>query len=107
VRQGEVHWVRFPGAAGRRPALVLTRTSAIGYLRAVTVAEVTTTIRGAPTEVLLTQEDGLPERCVVSLDNLQTVLKANLDGRIAQLGPERLSAARQAIEFALGFDTLG
>jgi mRNA interferase MazF len=107
VRQGDVYWVNFAGSGGRRPALILTRSSAVGYLRSVTVAEVTTTIRGAPTEVLLTEDDGVPVRCVVSLDNIQTVLKAALDGRVTQLGAERMRAVRAAIEFALGFDAIG
>lgn len=106
MKQSDVYWVRFAGPAGRRPAVILTRSTAIGYLRSVTVAPVTTTIRGAPTEVLLAEADGMSERCVVTLDNIQTVLKSALDGQVASLGTDRMQAVRSAIEFALGFDTI-
>ncbi len=39
--------------AKKRPALVLTRNSAIAYLSTVTVAPVTSTIRGVPLEVVM------------------------------------------------------
>jgi mRNA-degrading endonuclease toxin of MazEF toxin-antitoxin module len=38
---------------------VLTRNSAIAYLSTVTVAPVTSTIRGVPSEVVLNEEDGM------------------------------------------------
>jgi mRNA interferase MazF len=86
---------------------VLTRTSAIGYLNSVTVAHVTTTIRGAPTEVVLTEADGLPERCVVSLDNIHTVRKTRTGHTITHLSSTRMREVREAIEFALGFNEMG
>jgi len=84
----------------------VTRSSAIGYLSAVTVAHITTTIRGAPTEVLLTEADGMPERCVVSLDNIHTVRKARCGHLITHLSPARMREVREAIEFALGFNEM-
>ena len=106
MRQGDVFWVRLPGPAGRRPSVILSRSSAIGYLRAVTVVAVTTTMRGAPTEVILDEVDGMPERCAVSADNVQTVLKTAVDGQITRLSPDRMRAVRGAIEFAFGFDEI-
>lgn len=43
--------------------LILTRSSAIPYLGEVTVAPITSTIRGIPSEVVLTTEDGMREDC--------------------------------------------
>jgi mRNA interferase MazF len=106
VRHGDVCWVQSPDRSGRRPALILTRSSAIGYLNAITVAQVTTTIRGTPAEVLLVESDGMPQRCVASLDNLQTVRKAHFGPLIVHLSAERMRQVRSALEFALGFNEM-
>jgi len=55
VRRGEVRWYKFSKPDKRRPAVILTRNSAIDYLAEVTVAPITRTIRDGPSEVLLTQ----------------------------------------------------
>lgn len=56
-----------------RPALILTRESARRLLAWVTVAPVTSTIRGLPTEVAVGPRNGLDRDCVVSCDNVTTV----------------------------------
>jgi mRNA interferase MazF len=86
--------------------VVLSRSSAIGYLGAVVVAPVSTTIRGIPSEVALDESDGLPQRSVVNLDNIQTVAKGRLGPVISHLSPARLSALRAALEFALDLEAL-
>ena len=87
--------------------LILTRSSAIAFLTGITVAPITTTIRGIPSEVLLTSdEDGMFADCVVNTDNIQTIQKANLDEFITQLSQKRMREVRAAIEFSLGFDAL-
>jgi|ERR1051325_6880577 mRNA interferase MazF len=79
MKQGDVYWFSFRTPDKRRPVLVLTHTSAISYLNSVTVAQLTTTIRGVPSEVLLTPGlDGVPEKCVVNAYNLQTVPKSRM-----------------------------
>jgi len=65
-------------AAGRRPALVLTRTVAVPVLNRVVVAPATRTVRGIPTEVALDRGDGMPEACALSMDNLTVVAKGAL-----------------------------
>lgn len=107
MKQGEVRWYVFKPPDKRRPVLILTRTSALNFLNAVTIAPITTTIRGIPTEVVLSPDDGLVTDCAVNLDNLQTVPKANLGALITMLSPAKLRAVRAAISFALGFDALG
>ena len=52
-----------------RFSLVLTRDSAIAYLSTVTVAPVTSTIRGVPSEVVLNEEDGMNSPYAVNLHN--------------------------------------
>jgi mRNA interferase MazF len=82
--------------------VILTRDSVIGYLGEVTVAPLTTTVRHIPSEVALSAEDGLSRRCAVNCDHLQTVPKARIGGRIAQLSGAKLEELREAISFALG-----
>ena len=107
MNQGDVYWYTFHSPDKRRPVLVLTRNSAIPYLTGITVAQITTTIRGMASEVLLTPaDDGMFADCVVNADNIQTIQKERLNDLITQLSPERMRAVRAAIEFALGFDAL-
>jgi mRNA interferase MazF len=103
---GDVYWYAFRPPNKRRPVLLLTRHSAIRFLTGITIAPITSTVRGIPTEVALDPEDGLPGRCAVNFDNIQTIPKANLGAFITHLSPERMREVRRAIEFALGFDAL-
>lgn len=107
MKQGDVYWYAFRAPDKRRPVLILTRNSALSYLTSVTVAQITTTIRGVPSEVRLTPlADGVFEECVVNAYNLQTIPKSQAGELITQLSPERMREVRAAIEFALGFHTL-
>jgi len=56
-----------------RPALVLTSPSMRGLLSNVTIAEITSTIRGLPTELLVGPANGLDRDSVVNLHNIHTV----------------------------------
>jgi mRNA interferase MazF len=84
--------------------LILTRDSAIAFLSSVTVAPITSTIRSIPTEVVLTEEDGLPSTCAANFDNLQTVPKKNIGNRIARLTTRRMTEAAAAASFALALN---
>lgn len=107
MRQGDIYWYSFHSPDKRRPVLILTRNSAISYLNSVTVAQITTTIRRVPSEVVLTPpDDGVPQECVVNAHNIQTVQKARLGELITQLSTERMREVREAVEFALGFHVL-
>lgn len=107
MKQGDVYWYRFRAPDKRRPVLILTRSSAIPFLTGITVASITTTIRGIPSEVLLSpNEDGIFEDCVVNTDNIQTIQKTNLSEFITHLSQDRMREVRAAIEFSLGFDAL-
>jgi mRNA interferase MazF len=101
VNRGEVWWVEHPDA-GRRPACVLTRQAAIPVLNSVLVAPATRTVRGIPTEVALTHEDGMPGDCALSLDNLTTVPRALLTRRVTTLGDAKLDELRRALRAATG-----
>ena len=68
MRKGEIWWANLPPPVGKRPVVLLSRNEAYAVRNAVTVAEVTSTIRGIPVEVPLGPEDGLPKKCVANLD---------------------------------------
>jgi mRNA interferase MazF len=98
--RGEIWWGELPDG-GRRPFLVMTRAAAIPVLRNVVAAPVTRTVRGIPTELPLGPEDGLPEKCAASFDNLRVVPKAFPVARICSLGPARTAEACLALRIAL------
>ena len=85
--QGDIWWAESEDR--RRPVLVVTRSEAIPVLNRILVAPVTRTIRGIPTEVPLGSEDGLPEPCVASFDNLQPVPKSLLTSRLGSIWHRR------------------
>lgn len=89
-------------AEGRRPVCVLTRDEAIPRLRSVAVALITGRQRGLRSEVALGPEDGMARECVVSLDNLRTVPKAQLVEPITELGPEKMAEVCRALAAASG-----
>ena len=103
MRRGEVRWYKFPQPDKKRPVVVLTRDSALGFLGEVTVAPVTSTIRDIPSEVLLGPADGMLRDCAVNLDHVQTVSRGKIGSLIAVLRPEKMEALRAAMLFAIGF----
>jgi mRNA interferase MazF len=104
VNRGDICWYTFRAPDKRRPVLIVTRDSAIGVLNSVTIAPITSTIRSIPTEVVLTEDDGLPSTCAANFDNLQTVPKSNIGDRIARLTARKMKEAGAAVSFALGLN---
>jgi mRNA interferase MazF len=104
MRRGELRWYRFQQPDKKRPVLILTRQSALGFLDEVTIAPVTSTIRDIPSEVALTEADGVPRACAVNLDHLQTVSASRVGALITTLNADRMNGVRTALLFALGFD---
>jgi mRNA interferase MazF len=101
LNRGEVWWLEHP-EVGRRPACILTRQAAISVLNAVLVAPATRNVRGIPSEVALGREDGMPDHCALSFDNLATVPKALLTERVTRLGALKLSELCAALAVATG-----
>lgn len=66
-----------------------------------TIAPVTTRIRGLPVEVMLRPEDGLSQISVVNLDDVTTVRKIVLARRLTTLSPAKMREVEEAIRFAL------
>jgi mRNA interferase MazF len=83
-----------------RPVLVLTRELVRPHLRRVTVAPITTTIRGLSTEIPVGRANGLQTEGVVSCDNIVTVPTAVLGDQIGFLLPAQEDALTTAIHAA-------
>jgi mRNA interferase MazF len=105
VARGDVRLYEFARPDKRRLVVVLTRDTAIRYLSSVTVAPITSTIRGVPSEVLLGEDDGMKGPCAVNLHNAVTVSRQRLGKRVAQLGPGRMREICSALRFSLGCDS--
>jgi mRNA interferase MazF len=88
----------------QRPALVLTRELVRPRMSRVTVAPVTSTIRGLSTEVPVGRANGLTHPSVVSCDNIVTVPAAALGRLIGYLLPEQEAALATAIQLAFDLD---
>ncbi|MGA3196736.1 MAG: type II toxin-antitoxin system PemK/MazF family toxin [Terriglobales bacterium] len=104
VARGDVRLYQFAPPDKKRPVVVLTRASAIAYLATVTVAPITSTIRDVPSEVVLSEEDGMKGLCAVNLHNAVTVSQNRLGRRIAQLSSPRMGEICAALRFSLGCD---
>ena len=104
MERGEVRWFTFSNPDKTRPVLILTRNSAIHYLNTVTVAPITTTIRGVPSELKLSVQDGMMTDCAANFHNLQTVPQAKIGAWITTLSPERMTEIERALQFALGIN---
>jgi mRNA interferase MazF len=100
LNRGDVYLCHPPDK--QRPVLVLTRDNAIGHLASVTIAPISSTIRGVPSEVVLDIEDGMKAPCAVNLHNAVTVSQRRLGRRVARLGARRMNEVCLALRFSLG-----
>ena len=104
LTRGDVRLYQFAAPDKTRPVVVLTRDSAIQYLSTVTVAPITSTLRGVPSEVRLDEDDGMKRPCAVNLHNAVTVSQHRLGKRLARLGARRMSEICSALRFSIGCD---
>ncbi len=88
----------------RRPALILTRHSKIHLLTWLTIAPITTTIRGLTSEVPVGTRNGLDQDCVVSCDNITTVRMSTVGDTIGLLFDDQEAALARAISDAFELD---
>lgn len=101
LNRGDIRLCEFPSPDKQRPVVILTRTSSIGHLSTVTVAPITSTVRGVPSEVTLDIDDGMKGRCAVNLHNAVTISQIRLGRRIGSLSVARMERC-SALSFALG-----
>jgi mRNA interferase MazF len=87
-----------------RPVLVLTRELVRPYLTTVTVAPISTTIRGLSTEVRVDFANGLSAPSVVSCDNVTTISVGALRDQIGVLLDDQEQQLSEAIRAAFDLD---
>jgi mRNA interferase MazF len=101
IQQGEIWWAEQPNEKAR-PYLVITRQRAITAMQSVSVAPVTSRVRGLESELALGPEDGVPRECVAIFDNVRSISKSLFTRRAGKLAPGRwhevCSAMRAAID---------
>jgi mRNA interferase MazF len=96
-----IHTARLDKA---RPVVVLTRELIRPHLSRVTVAPITSTVRGISTEVPVGPDNGLAHESVVSCDNIQTIPKADLGRHLGFLLPWQENQLAEAIKIAFDLD---
>ncbi len=96
-----IHTARLDKA---RPVLVLTRELVRPHVARVTVAPITTTVRGLSTELPVGRANGLHGESVVSCDNLVTVPATALGRQIGVLLPDQEEQLTSAIHAAFDLD---
>jgi mRNA interferase MazF len=87
-----------------RPVLILTRAQVRPFLNSVTVAPITSTIRGLSTEVPVGSANGLDHESAVSCDNITTIPRTALGRLLGYLRPSQEHALSEAIAAAYDLD---
>lgn len=102
--RGQIWQFAFSRPDKQRPVLVLSRPEAITFLHTVMVAPITSTIRGAPSEVMVGIEEGLKKDSAVNLDHVQTVEKTSLKRFVGTVGSQKMHAVCHALAIAVSCD---
>lgn len=87
-----------------RPVLILTREVVRPHMARITVAPITTTVRGLSTEVPVGRANGLPAEGVISCDTIVTIPKAALGEHVGMLLASQEDALTDAIRAAFDLD---
>ena len=101
MKRGELWWASLDK---RRPVVLLSRDEAYAVRALVTVAPVSTRIRGFAAEVRLGRREGLSKACVANLDAVVTIPQRALLERIRSLSTHKIEEINEALRFTLGLD---
>jgi mRNA interferase MazF len=100
LKRGEL-WLAEVGRK-TRPVLVLTRSEVLDVRELVTVAEVTTVIRGLAAEVEIDHAHaGLDRPSVINCDGIHTVTQASLLAQVGQVSDDIMRMVCSALNYAL------
>ena len=102
VARGEIWISDRPKPDKRRPVLVLTRPVLIPLLETVLVVAITSTRRGAPSEVDLGTDEGLKHPSCANLTNVFTIRRSTLRQYVGTVGPDKMRAVCQALALVAG-----
>ena len=100
VKRGEIWMYHFAAPDKRRPVLVLSRPALLEVLHTALVAAITTTVRGAPTEVEVGVDEGLKQTSCVNVTNVFTVRQSDLRQFVGTVGVETMSDICRALAIA-------
>jgi mRNA interferase MazF len=107
IQRGDIRWFRFKYPDKRRPVVILGGDRLLPFLNQVPVIPLSTQIRGLPWEVMLSPEEGLPSRCVLKPEWIQSVPRLLLEDQLIARFPEtRWGEVRSALLRALGLETV-
>jgi mRNA interferase MazF len=104
IARGEIWMYRFASPDRRRPVLVLSRPALLAALHTATVAAITSTLHGSPTEVSVGVAEGLKDTSCVNLANVFTVRQADLRRYVGRLSAEQMLRVCDALMVAAGCD---
>ena len=104
LNRGEIWLYSFKHPDKQRPVLILSRREVIGLLSTVMVAPITSTIRKAPSEVIIGIEEGLKHESAINLDHIQTVDKSRLHHFIGSVDNNKMKAVCASLAIATGCD---
>ncbi len=99
MMRGEI-WLARVGRK-QRPVLVLTRSEVIDVRDLVTVAEVTTSVRGLAAEVDVEPDVGLDRPSVINCDGLHTVMQSSLAACVGVVSDDTMGKVCSAVNYAL------
>jgi len=102
LRRGDIWLLELARPDKRRPVLVLSRPSLIESLHTVTVAAITSTLRGSKTEVALGTENGLKQESCVNLCNVFTVRQSELRTYVGSADRRTMDEVCMALAIACG-----
>ena len=101
MNRGEV-WLAEVGRK-RRPVLVLTRSEVLDVRARVTVAEITTSVRGLAAEVPVDHvELGLHRESSVNCDGIHTVAQVALTKLVGEVADDTMRQVCAAVSYAIG-----
>ncbi len=99
---GEIWRYEFAAPDKDRPVVILTRQEVLPLLRTATVAPITSTIRGLPSEVVVGADEGLRHDSAINLDHVQTVEQRRLFKYVGSLSETKMRQVCRALAVATG-----
>ena len=102
IKRGEIWYYQFKKPDKLRPVLIISRQEVIDLLHTVMAAPVTSTIHGAPSEVIIGIDEGLKKDSAVNLDHIQTIEKTKLKKFVGRLSGTQMKAVCRSIAIAIG-----
>ncbi len=99
----DVWWANHPRGM-KHPVVLLSGDVGLNHRSQLTVAEVSTYVRGHEAEVVVDREAGLPERSAINLHALATIPRSQLETPITTLGPSTIREVERTLHVALGFE---